>query len=583
MTKNKISRSWWITLVLFSLLGIFLIRLFYIQVIDHNKYLSQANQMQISKRSINPERGKIYVKDQNGEFAPLVLNQAVYTVFADPTQVRNPEKVKELIKKVAAEQAVESSFSKLDSDDLQYLVLAKQISHSQAEEIQKADLAGIGLQSGSRRVYPEGKLASQVLGFVNADGKGQYGVEQYLNEELTGQPGLLQSVTDVRRIPLTIGARDVSIPAEDGSDYVLTIDRSVQLQAESILKEGLANVDSEDGSIIVMDPNNGHIIAMANYPDFDPAEYTKVQNGTDFQNRTVSYAFEPGSVMKTLTTGMSLDLGKINPDTTFVDPGCIQIDDAKICNAAGDEKFIGRTFTMTKVIQYSLNTGVVWQLEQLGNGKIDKTARKTMYDYFRNRYLFGQKTGIEQPNESAGTIYSPDNVQGGRVRYANMTFGQGIAVSMVQMSSAFSAAVNGGTYYQPTLFDGTLDENGNETKFAPKVIKDNVISVSASKNLREMMFNARRGSFPNADNGYYVGSKTGTAQTYDANTGKYSTDRTTGTMVGFLSNRDGTPQYVIMVRVDYSRKFGFAGTTAANPIFTKMSNWLAQYEGVTKP
>ena len=581
--SEKLSRASRLTIGLFLVLAIFLVRLFYIQVINHEEFLAKANQMQISKRTINPERGQLYAKDQNGEIVPLVLNQTVYTVFADPTQVKDVKKVEKLVTDVAGDQMIEANFDKLTSTTLQYVVLARQITHSQAEKIQEADLAGVGLQSSSRRVYTEGKLANQVLGFVNADGEGQYGLEQYLNTELTGEAGLLQSVTDVRRIPLTIGVHDVSIPAKDGTDYVLTIDRSVQAQAESILQEGLNNVNSDSGSIIVMDPNNGHIVAMANYPDFDPSNYTKVTDATAFQNHAVSYAFEPGSVMKAMTTSMSLDLGTINPDTTFTDPNCMQIDDAKICNAEGDEKFTGRTFTMTKVLQYSLNTGVMWQLQQIGGGDITKVARQTMYEYFHDKYRFGQKTGVEQPGEVGGTIFSPDNVQGNKVRYANMTFGQGVSVTMVQMAAAFSATVNGGTYYQPTLIDGTLDQDGKETANQSKVVSDNVISDSASSNIRKMMFEARRGSWPTADGGYYVGSKTGTAQIYDDATKTYSKDRTTGTTIGFGADKDGNAQYVIMVRIEYSGKQGFAGSVAANPVFTKMSNWLAQYEGITKP
>lgn len=581
--SEKLSRASRLTVGLFLVLAIFLVRLFYIQVINHEEFLAKANQMQISKRTINPERGQLYAKDQNGEIVPLVLNQTVYTVFADPTQVKDVKKVEKLVTDVAGDQMIEANFDKLTSTTLQYVVLARQITHSQAEKIQEADLAGVGLQSSSRRVYTEGKLANQVLGFVNADGEGQYGLEQYLNTELTGEAGLLQSVTDVRRIPLTIGVHDVSIPAKDGTDYVLTIDRSVQAQAESILQEGLNNVNSDSGSIIVMDPNNGHIVAMANYPDFDPSNYTKVTDAAAFQNHAVSYAFEPGSVMKAMTTSMSLDLGTINPDTTFTDPNCMQIDDAKICNAEGDEKFTGRTFTMTKVLQYSLNTGVMWQLQQIGGGDITKAARQTMYEYFHDKYRFGQKTGVEQPGEVGGTIFSPDNVQGNKVRYANMTFGQGVSVTMVQMAAAFSATVNGGTYYQPTLIDGTLDQDGKETANQSKVVSDNVISDSASSNIRKMMFEARRGSWPTADGGYYVGSKTGTAQIYDDATKTYSKDRTTGTTIGFGADKDGNAQYVIMVRIEYSGKQGFAGSVAANPVFTKMSNWLAQYEGITKP
>ena len=582
MNKAKISRAQWLTFGLFLILAMFLVRLFYIQIIKHDVYYAKANAMQINKQTIYPSRGKFYVKDQEGSLSALVLNQTVYTVFADPTQIKDVDKVESTVKSVVGDLAIKNNFDKLTDTSTQYVVLAKQVSYEQAQEIKDAELSGVGMQSSDKRVYTEGNLASQVLGFVNSDGEGQYGLEQYLNTELTGETGLLESVTDVSNIPLTIGTHDVSVPAVDGTDYILTIDRSVQAKAEAILAEGVANVGSNSGSIVIMDPQTGRIVAMANYPDYNPAEYNKVQDGSVFQNYTVSDSFEPGSVMKTLTTGMSLDLGTIHADTTYVNKGCYEIDGYNICNASGSEKYTGQTLTMTKVLQYSLNTGVTWQLMQLGDGTINTAAKQTMYDFFTTRYRFGTKTSIEQPNESAGLIYSPTSVQGTKARYANMTFGQGMSVTMVQMLSAFSAAINGGTYYQPTLIYGTVDSNGNETESQLKVVESDVLSESASAELRNMMHDARTASYSSADNGYFVGAKTGTAQVYDGTTGTYSKTETTGTTIGFGADKDGTARYAIMVRVDYAGTAGFAGTVAANPIFTKMSNWLAEYEGMTK-
>jgi cell division protein FtsI/penicillin-binding protein 2 len=279
---------------------------------------------------------------------------------------------------------------------------------------------------------------------------------------------------------------------------------------------------------------------------------------------------------------MSLDLGNITPNTTFVNPGCERVDNAEICNAPGNERLVGSTLTMTQVLQYSLNMGVMWQLEQIGGGEINLVARETLYDYFKNHYGFGKKTGVEQPLEAVGTIFAPDREEGGRVRYANMTFGQGISVSMLQMAAAFSAVINGGTYYQPTLINGTLNEDGSEATQEARIIAKDIVSAKTGDDLRNMMKNARSASFPGTDKGYFVGSKTGTAQTYDPETGKYATDMTTGTMIGFGADADSTPRYVIMVRVEASASAGLAGTTAANPIFTAMSNWLNEYEGISK-
>ncbi len=581
MIEKKRTIASWLSISLFFVLAIFLVRLFFIQVIEHKTYSEKADENQISKQTINPVRGKIYVKDKDGGLSPLVLNQTVYTVFADPTQIKDADKVSKLVKSVVGDLAIDSSFGKLKDTSTQYVVLARQVSYNQAQDIKNAKLSGVGMQPSSKRVYPEGKLASQVLGFVNNNGQGQYGIEQYLNKDLTGESGLLESVTDVSKIPLTIGTHDVSVPAKNGENYALTIDRSVQSQAEAILKEGVDNVASDAGSIVIMDPQTGRVIAMANYPDYDPTTYTKVKDGSVYQNYTVSGAFEPGSVMKTLTTGMSLDLGVVKPETTFVDPGCYKIDGYNICNADGDAKFVGGTFNMMKVLQFSLNTGVTWQLMQIGNGEINNKSKQQMYDFFTKEYRFGVKTGIQQPSESAGVIYSPTSVQGTKARYANMTFGQGMSTTMIQMVGAFSAAVNGGNYYQPTLIYGKVNANEELTEDKPVTLEKDSLSQTASADLRKMMVDARRASYGNADNGYAVGAKTGTAQTYDSATGTYSTVDTNGTMIGFGADASGQARYVIMVRVKYSGK-GFAGSKVANPIFTKMSNWLAEYEGLTK-
>ena len=206
--------------------------------------------MQTDKQTINPVRGQIYVRDTDGNIAPLVMNKTVYTLFADPSAIKDVDEVRDLVTEVVGEAALlDDGMAELDNDKKQYVVLAKQVPYDQAAKIKDANLYGLGLQATTQRVYPEGTLAAQVLGFVNSDGVGQYGIEQYYNEELSGKPGVLQTVTDVHQIPLTIGAKDISIPAEDGEDLVLSIDRNVQSKAEEILAEGLKNAQATTGSI----------------------------------------------------------------------------------------------------------------------------------------------------------------------------------------------------------------------------------------------------------------------------------------------------------------------------------------------
>lgn len=504
-----------------------------------------------------------------------MLNQPVYTVFADPREVTDRPKLDDAIRKIAGGNLIKDYSDGLNSKTSRYIVLARQLTHTQAELLKKENLAGVGLTETDQRVYPEGSLAAQLLGFVDADGKGQYGVEGALDQRLRGQDGKLQAVTDVRRIPLTVSDDDVSVPAKDGDNIVLSIDRSIQAYAEAALKRGLDSVHATKGNVIVMNPNNGQVLAMANYPSYDPGSYNKVSDYSVFQNDVVSSPYEVGSVMKTLTMGAGLDNGAVSTNSTFNNRGYVQIDDTKISNVEEDP--VSSHATMTDVLHYSLNTGVVFILQQMGGGSINLQARDKLYDYDYNHYRFGQVTGIEQANESPGTIISPDKEQGNNVRYANMAFGQGLDITMLQMVAAFSSAVNGGTYYKPTVVAGVTKDGTQLSPQAPQIIRKDVLKPDTSVALRNMIVTARQiGVLGGKDRpGYTVGGKTGTSQIIDPKTGKYSNDNSIGSYLGFGGG--ATPQYVIMVQVKDSKAAGYAGTTAAGPIFTDMSNWMLGY------
>ena len=581
--KPRFTRYQAMTGLFFLLLIIIVAQLFHIQIIDHKMYAVKADNMQTDKQTINAARGQIYVRDADGNIAPLVMNRTVYTLFADPSAIEDVDEVKKLITGVVGDSLIQGGVAQLTDKDRQYVVLAKQLSQEQATTIKDANLYGLGLQADTQRVYPEGTLAAQVLGFVNNDGDGQYGVEQYYNDKLSGTPGVLQTITDVRKIPLTIGAKDISILAQDGEDIVLSIDRNVQSQAEQILAEGLQNAKATSGSIVVMDPQTGRVLAMANLPSYDPANYGEVESAAVYQNNVISNAYEPGSVMKLFTVGTGLDAGVITPESTFYNNSCIQVDDAEICNVT--RSVSGQNMTPMQLLEYSLNTGAVWVLEQLGGGQINLTGRQKLYDYLVNNYRMNAPTGIDLANEVDSVIYKPDTPNGARVLYANMTFGQGEQLTMIQVISAFCAAINGGVYYQPTVMLGTLNEDGvSITEQEPKVVAENVLKPDVSAELKEMLYQARYlgAGGSSKDNGYYVGGKSGTAQKVDPNTGAYSDELTTGTYIGFGGDKTKTPKYAIMVRVDDAHNGGYSGSAAAQPIFDSMSNFMIQYEGVSK-
>ncbi len=560
--------------IMIGFVVIIVLNLFYIQIIRHEHYKKQAYEEQVAKFVLPAKRGQIYARDSGG-IVPLVLNQPVYTAYADPQQVSDKSKLESTVNRIAGGNVVEGYKDGLNNKRLRYVVLARQLSNTQAELLKKENVPGVGLTAADQRVYPEGTLASQLLGYVDSEGTGQYGLEGALNKRLKGEDGKLQAVTDVRRIPLTVSNDDVSIPAKDGDNLVLSVDRNVQSYAESALKKGLDRVRATKGSVVIMNPNNGQIMAMANYPTYDPSKYNKVTDYSVFQNDIVSAPYEVGSVMKTMTMGVGLDTGAVKANTTFNDKGFVQVDDTKISNVEEDP--ISANATMTDVLHYSLNTGVVFILQQMGGGKINQAARTKLYDYYHNHYRFGEKTGVEQAGESKGIIIPPTDEQGNNVRYANMAFGQGMDLTMMQTAAAFSSTINGGIFYKPTMIVGTTETGSSVKVSKPKVVKTNVLRQETSTTLRDLIVKGRQlGALGGKDRpGYTVGGKTGTSQIIDPKTGKYTNANSIGSYLGFGGNQ--TPQYVIMVQVKDSKAAGYSGTAAAGPIFGDISNWLLDY------
>jgi cell division protein FtsI/penicillin-binding protein 2 len=570
------SRSRTLVLIVCAVGAIFVVRLFYLQVIQHSFYESEALKEHTSKFTLPAQRGEVYAQDGQNDIRPLVLNEASYTVYADPRYVADEGKTADALRRVAGGNVVANFEDGLKNKSMQYTVLARYISQKQADLINQEKLPGVGMQERDRRVYPEGSLAAQVLGYVNSDGQGQYGIEQALNSELSGKAGLLKTVTDVRGIPLSVG-NNVQEPAQDGKNILLSVDRNIQSYVEQALKEGLDKVHAKHGSVIVLDPRTGQVMAMANLPAFDPSKYYEQTDYSAFQNAVVSSPYEAGSVVKTFTMAVGLNEGVARPDSTYNNTGSVKIDDAVIRNVLQN---VNGTRTMTEVFQYSLNTGVVHVLQQLGGGDLNAQARNKLFGYFTNSYMFGKKTGIEQSGELAGQIIAPDAGEGNNVRYANMTFGQGMDNTIIQLASGFSAMINGGIYYKPTVIAGYVNADGSVSKKASQIVRSGIIRPEISQQLNDMMHTARAKSLPGKDKpGYYVAGKTGTSQVIDPKTGTYSNDNAVGSYLGFGGDSNANPRYVIMVRVT-DAKVGaavYAGGEAAAPIFANISNWLLDY------
>jgi cell division protein FtsI (penicillin-binding protein 3) len=319
-----------------------------------------------------------------------------------------------------------------------------------------------------------------------------------------------------------------------------------------------------------MDARDGSIKTMASWPRFSPADFRKTADTNRFTNPIVSTSYEPGSISKVYTMALGLDSGTVSAGTTFRDTSRREIDGFTIRNS---ETRPIATRTMRDVIRLSLNTGTMFILERLGNGDINDAGKTKFYDFLTKQLLLDQKTGIEQSGEAIGKIDAPRGISD--VRYANMTFGQGMQLSMIRMAAAYSALLNGGTYYQPRLIDSTTRPGGKQIKQAPVIAKTGVVKVSTTQTLVSMMRAVvEEGSARSAKKaGYLIGGKTGTAQKLDPQTGRYSTSKVVSSYVGFIGTNK--PQYLVLVRIDEPELGGIP--SAAVSTFAGVSDWLIKY------
>ncbi len=505
-----------------------------------------------------------------------MLNQRRYTLFVDPTFIKNPQEVS--VKLAAVTKVKASDYESLiKTPNTRYVILAKRLSETQKKSIDSLKLSGIGTKAVDYRTYPQGSLTAQLLGFVNNDGAGRYGIEQALNAQLAGTPGELKAITDAAGVPLVASADNIQVNPKNGEDVVLTIDLSMQKQLENILKAGLKRAYSPSGSALIIDPSNGAIKAMANFPTYDPAQYFKVKDGNVFNNPAVSAPLEVGSTMKSFTASAALDLGVVKPNTTYYDPSHWKLDGHQITNIEEDGG--AGTQSVASILNLSINTGATWMLMQMGGqtGTVNKQARDRWHDYMVNHFQFGKQTGVEQGFEANGYIPDPDKGYALQLTYANTSFGQAMTATPLQMGAALASVVNGGTYYQPHLIDQVTGSDGKTRETTPKVLRTGVVKPQVSREMRSLLDYVVREHYKqgfnylNFPSGYEVGGKTGTAQIADP-AGGYYKNRYNGTYIGFVGG--DKPEYVIIVRVNDPHIAGYAGSGAAQPIFADLAHML---------
>lgn len=434
-------------------------------------------------------------------------------------------------------------------------------------------IKGLGYEFVKYRYYPEGENAAHLSGFVSyvdGEGVGRYGLEGYFNQELAGKFGFLKAEKGVGRDMLIVNDREYVKP-EDGSDLVLTVDRNVEFEVCDRLKQAIEKYGATGGSVIVGDPKTGAILAMCSYPAFDPNDYKSVSDIKYYNNPSIFYQYEPGSVFKTITMSAGIDQGKVSPATTYNDPGQIYIKGwpKPISNSDYSTKGAHGVVDMNFVLENSLNTGSIFVMRQ--------TSPKIFTDYVKN-YGFGQKYGLELESESAGNIGNLLQRRVPEIDYSTASFGQGIAVTPLQMLVPYMALANKGILMKPYLVKEIKSPDGKASTIKPKVIRQ-VVSEKTASTILAMLTNvvekghSKKAAIP----GYYIGGKTGTAQV--ASGGSYSSSDYIHTFIGVVPIED--PKFVMLTKVDNPKGIEFAEGTAV-PLWRDIADYLLKYYQVPK-
>ena len=539
MNDNQARRLWIVTIgiVLFSI--ILVARLVNFQVLQKDMLAEHG----ISEYTIiqKPVRGTVY--DRHG--AVLAANGADYQISATPNMVIKPGELATALAPILQEQVYQLK-AKLQSNR-PYVPIAGRVSAEIAESIRELPYEGLQIVPLPRRFYPQGKLMSHTLGYVNFEGNGRSGIEGYYNRELAGEA----ASQVVNLSPLILSPES---SAREGVDLVLTIDRSVQFMVEEHLRAALKNYGAVSGSIIVMDPKTGAILALASEPGFDPYIFYKVDPDA-LQNPNIGKQFEPGSVIKLITMASALDSGVVTPDSTYYDAGELFVGGHKTVNWT---RAAHGTVDMYTLLSQSLNVGAATLALWMG--------ADTYYDYMQS-FGFGRPTGIDIMSEAGGLMPLPGDPMWEESFLATNAYGQGLAVTPMQMITAISALANDGKMMQPYLVQEIRGENSTYVH-QPKVLSQPV-SKETAQQVTAMAVNILNTALPQAQvPGYTVAGKTGTAQI--AELGVYLSDAIIGTFVGYLPADD--PEIIVYIKLD---RPGIPwGSLTAAPTFATMAKDL---------
>ncbi len=569
-----------------GLLVLLLFKVAWIQIVDAEELGQKAIDQQTQDTPIDAKRGAIY--DRNGK--ELATSTTCYTLWARPSQIKlddGEERSEAEIKGYASAIAkiVDGDTDEIYADitkDQALVRIAKYLDKETADELRKLTISGIELSEDTKRYYPLGNFASQVLGSVNDDGVGRTGIELQYDQYLSGVSGRWVTNTDLLGNELVKGAEEY-YEAQDGLNVIMTIDEAIQYYVEKALEEGMETTKAKRIMCLVMNPKTGEILASASTPGYDPNDateplakdakkYAKMTTEEKNQylfslwrNPLVSDTYEPGSTFKLITSSSAIEEKVINENTTFKCAGSFSVSGIRLhCWTSGAHG----TQTIKEAIGNSCNPALAKVAELLG---------KTRFYKYLDLYGITETTGVDYPGEASAIVQSIDNV--GPVELATIGYGQGISLTPIQLLTAINAIGNDGVLLQPRYVKALTDSDGNVVESYDTTVVRQVISSTTAKKMRNIMqYVVDEGGGGNARiAGYRVGGKTGTANKIDAGTGKYG-KYYYSSFIGMAPMDD--PQISILLIVD-SPKGAYYGSMVAAPIAKEILTNALRYLNVT--
>ncbi|HYY04570.1 MAG TPA: penicillin-binding protein 2 [Gaiellaceae bacterium] len=509
--------------------------------------LSRLGQTQHREQVTLPAgRGTIF----DGTGLRLALGEQATTLYADPLQIRNPRPVATAVARALRIDPA-AVYEKLADRTRGFVYLDRQADAYRAALLARQKLPGLGFIPEERRTYPQHTVGAQVLGYVGVDDNGLAGLELWLDKHLAGRAGHETIVKDPagRVIDVTNDR-----PAVQGKDVVLTLDHTIQANAEQVLRQTVQKWGAKNGTAIVLDPRTGAILAMAVEPGYDANAYPSVPAAVQ-RNRAVTDTYEPGSTFKVVTVAGALSDHLVAPSTSFTLPYSIQVADRVIHDA---EPRGTVRYSVAQILAHSSNVGAITLAEMLGKHRLASWI---------SRFGFGHKTGIDFPGESPGIVLPLDKWSGSTI--GNVPIGQGIAVTPVQMAAAYAAIANHGVWMRPHLVDRVV---GGTT---PPLERRRMVSRGVASEVMRMLQDVvaeGTGTYA-AIPGYQVAGKTGTAQKPDSH-GGYATGQYVASFVGVVPA--SRPRLVVLVAVDEPRGAIFGGVVAA-PAFQQIASFDLRY------